>query len=95
MLFHSARNRALKKGLPFDLVPEDIIIPDVCPITKQSFVRCTKYGASIDKIDPTKGYVKGNIIVVSKTANMAKGENNAAEIVALARNLIAYYEKHT
>jgi hypothetical protein len=38
----------------------------------------------MDKIVPSKGYVKGNVIVVSKRANQIKSDATVAEIMKVA-----------
>ena len=43
----------------------------------------------IDRIDPKKGYVKGNIIVVSMRANRIKTDATVDEI----RKVADFYEK--
>lgn len=44
---------------------------------------------SIDRIDPAKGYIKGNIAVISWRANMLKNNMSVEE----ARLLLAYLER--
>lgn len=75
-LYDAARDRAKRKGIEFNITYEDIVIPDVCPVFKTPFTytggkfSATSY--SLDRIDSTKGYVKGNIQVISVKANMMK-----------------------
>lgn len=75
-LFDRAKGRAKRKGLPFDIGVEDIVIPDRCPYlgTKLSrgLRRQTANSPSLDRIDPSLGYVKGNIEVISYRANAIK-----------------------
>jgi len=42
---------------------------------------------SIDRIDSSKGYVKGNVIIVSHRANAIKNDANEQELYKLARNV--------
>lgn len=81
-----AKYRANKKELEFDLELEDIVVPDVCPVLGIEL----EYGGvsndsspSIDRMDPNKGYVKGNVKVISYRANMIKSNANAEEIAAV------------
>lgn len=64
-ILRQCRGRAERKGLEFNLELSDIVIPDKCPILEVPFQFGTKgdysYTPSIDRIDNTKGYVKGNI----------------------------------
>lgn len=81
-LLVSARTRCWGTDRVFDLVPEDILpLPSVCPILGIPL----ELGASpnhqnnysIDRFDPSRGYVRGNVTVVSYRANMLK--NNGTE----------------
>jgi len=45
---------------------------------------------SLDRIDPRKGYVPGNVIVMSYRANVIKGDGLPSEHRAVAR----YIESH-
>lgn len=78
-LFHSAKRRAKAKGLDFNIEKEDIVIPYKCPVLNIKLAVGKEYAhdnsPSLDRIIPEKGYVKGNVIVVSHKANSIK--NNA------------------
>ena len=67
------KHRAKRCGIKFDLTPEDIHIPNYCPILGIPILAGRYGGAmsspSIDRLDPSKGYTKGNVIVVSNQAN--------------------------
>jgi hypothetical protein len=74
-MWRNARNRARRKGLPFNIEVADIIIPDVCPILQIPFDMSgnrSQYSPSLDRIIPDLGYVKGNIMVVCDKANAMK-----------------------
>ena len=84
-LLKNARGRALRKGYPFEITEEDIHIPEYCPILGVKLEKSgRRYGYSLDKIDPTKGYVKGNIWVISQLANAMKWDSNREERLAFA-----------
>jgi hypothetical protein len=85
-MFNQARIRAKNKNLPFDLDLEFIrsLITSHCPIfnlpLEWSLCRSKLKGPldnspSLDRIDPSKGYVKGNVWIISQKANRIK--NNA------------------
>lgn len=85
-LLKNARGRAAKKNLEFNLTKDDIFLPDVCPIMNKPFDRDSrKYGYSLDRIDPTQGYTKDNIWVISQIANAMKWDSNPEERIAFAR----------
>ncbi|NBR25317.1 MAG: hypothetical protein EBU08_16375 [Micrococcales bacterium] len=93
----SARGRAKKEGLPFDLTAEYItsIWPaeNKCPIFNTPF-KTARLGESrdaspsLERIDPAKGYVQGNILVVSLKANRMKNNGSLEEL----KLLVEYYD---
>ena len=87
---NSAKQRAKKKGLPFDLELADISIPAFCPaLGIPLFVgagRGPKPNApSLDRIVPELGYVRGNVAVISYKANAIKSTATAEEIERVAQ----------
>jgi hypothetical protein len=90
-MLSAARGRAKKQGIECSITVEDILIPDVCPILGIPFGPNTRRGngafsdsPSLDKIDPTKGYVPGNVQVVSRKANTMKSNATREELLAFA-----------
>lgn len=80
-MFISAKARALKEGLPFDITEDDLEIPDVCPVLGIPFGKSQWYDSpSLDKLIPNLGYVKGNIVVVSARANNLKKRWNIKRV---------------
>lgn len=79
------RYYAKKKNLPFDLEPSDLVIPEVCPVFGfplkiNASTHNKDDSPSIDRIDPTKGYTKGNVVVISQKANRIKNDATLEEI---------------
>ena len=96
-LVYSAKHRAKTKGLEFDLTKDDIVIPDMCPVlgtaiskrnTKQS-----RSSPSIDRIDPTRGYTKDNIQIISWQANTMKNNATKEELIAFAEWVLKFYKE--
>lgn len=87
-LFQAAKNRATTFGIPFNLEMSDIVIPETCPVFGVPFERNTKWAPSLDKIDPTLGYVKGNVQVISRFANAMKRDANSDELQRFANWII-------
>lgn len=86
MLYKSAKERAKKKNIPFNINVDDIVIPPKCPVFGFEFEIGTKdkqKSPSLDRIIPEKGYVKGNIVVVSLKANTMKSNATLDEIKQL------------
>ena len=91
--------RNIKGGIIINLNPEDIPIPDYCPYlnTKLSYKtdklnKLSKFSVSIDRIDNSKGYVKGNIMVISRLANTIKNEASIDELKVFSLNIIKRYK---
>jgi len=83
-LFLEARSRAKKRGVEFTIEVDDIPeMGDFCPIFGTKFpppdVRKTPFSPSIDRIDPTKGYIKGNVWIIGYRANLVKNDGTADE----------------
>jgi len=86
-----AKSRAKKNNLPFNLELGDIVIPDICPLLgikiKSTEVRNSPNNPSLDKIIPEKGYIKGNIWIISNRANTLKNDASLQELELLVENL--------
>lgn len=88
----AAKGRAKKEGVPFDITPSDIEKPKRCPVfgmVLQYDGTGRGYGAkedaaSLDRIYPKRGYVKGNVVVVSWKANRAKCLLTPEDVIKLA-----------
>jgi hypothetical protein len=93
-LARKARQRAEARGLDFDEDLSDLLpLPTRCPALGIPLRWATgegplRDGPSIDRIDPAKGYVKGNRIVVSCLANQIKSSATPDQI----RKVADFYE---
>lgn len=83
-LWRSAKNSSARRGLSFEIEVEDITIPDVCPVFKIPMNQFTDYCPSIDRKDNSKGYVKGNVQVISKKSNVMKSNASNEELLQFA-----------
>lgn len=97
-LWQSAKQRAKKAGVPFEIQPKDIIIPPCCPVL--GIPLQPKFGRggwdaspSIDRLLPEKGYVVGNVAVISNRANRIKSNASPEEIERVAAWLRATLKK--
>ena len=76
-----------------NLVIEDIIIPEKCPILKiPLFVgngQRIDNSPSLDRIDNLKGYTKENVIVVSWRANNIKSDASITEL----QKIVDFYSR--
>lgn len=89
----SLRKNAKDRNIPFNLTVEDIPnMPKLCPILKVLLVKNTWYAPSVDRIDNTKGYVKGNIQIISRLANTMKAHATPEEILNFSKFWIKFYK---
>lgn len=90
VLFGQARYRAKRKGIAFNLEVSDIVIPKLCPVLKIPLSSGGNNGGprgtspSLDRIDNTQGYIKGNVQVISHKANTMKHCANNKELILFA-----------
>lgn len=91
-----ARTRALTCNVPFSISVADIEVPEVCPLLGVPFVMGTKgnyqFSPSLDRIDPPKGYVKGNIKVISTLANTMKNSASKEQLLVFSKNIVEYVQ---
>jgi len=79
--------------MEFTIEQKDIIIPDTCPLLGIPLVFHRGKGSqqgnspSLDRIDSTKGYIKGNVWVISNRANTLKNDASLQELKTLVENL--------
>jgi hypothetical protein len=74
-LWYTARTRSRKNGMEFSITKEDIIIPENCPILDVVLTKGDGYSPnamSLDRVDNNKGYIPGNVRVISRKANIMK-----------------------
>ena len=97
-MFGRANTRAKKSGIGFNIDKSDITIPDVCPILGIPLFMSIGNGAggkpnspALDRIDNSKGYIKGNVMVVSHLANMMKSSANPEELLKFAKWVFMTY----
>lgn len=90
-LFRNARSRAKKSNIEFSILESDIIVPEFCPILhiklQENIISSKANSYSIDRIDSSKGYIKGNIHVISHRANQLKSDGTVRELELLLEYL--------
>lgn len=98
-MFRNAKARAIKKGLVFTITKEDIIIPEFCPYLGVKLIVGTyadrKAGNSptLDRIDSDRGYIKGNVEVVSDLANRMKQNADIETLVAFSKSVLKRFNR--
>ena len=93
LLWNYARNTSRIKKREFAIAVEDIVVPKNCPVfgveIKYSPGSRNDWSTSLDRIDSKKGYVRGNIRVISWLANRLKSNATIDQL----RKVVAYMER--
>ena len=88
-LLADARKRAKRKGMEYDLTKEDLVVPETCPvlglILEVGEGKRQPNSPSIDRIDNSKGYVRGNVAIISLRANALKNDGTIEELKAIVK----------
>lgn len=92
-----------RRGIFFDLKYTDFELPEFCPILGIKL----EYGAgtdgnapqhaTLDRIDNSKGYIPGNVMIVSRLANAMKNSASFDDLQNFIKNyslLINYLNEH-
>lgn len=89
-LVESARTRSKKKGVPFNIKYCDVETPTHCPYLN---IELTYDGvisdgmASLDRIVPELGYVKGNVQIISLLANQMKSSSTIEQLLLFSESV--------
>ena len=92
LLYSNIKSRCKRIGREFSIELEDILIPEKCPVfgfdLKREDRQTWMCAPSVDRIDSSKGYIKGNVTVVSRRANIIKRDATIEEL----EQLFNYYK---
>ena len=92
LLYKNIKSRCKRINREFSIDLEDIIIPEKCPVfgfeLKREDRQTWMCAPSVDRIDSSKGYIKGNVTVVSRRANILKKDATLEEL----EQLFNYYK---
>lgn len=90
-LLRLARRRSAERGIEFGISLDDLHIPQFCPllgIPIDPFSELQDLHPSIDRLDNDKGYVPGNVMIISHRANRIKADASADELMLMSINLV-------
>ena len=89
-IIREIKRKAKHLKIPFNLNTSDVTIPEFCPIFGVKLVSgATNNSYSIDKIIPSLGYIKENVIIVSLRVNRIKSDASLKEL----KKLYEFYKK--
>lgn len=97
-MWKSSIQNAKTRGLDNTITDKDIIIPTHCPylgieLTSKVEKKNTPSTMSLDRIDNTKGYIPGNIQVISNLANLMKSFATEEQLITFAKSVLRIHEK--
>jgi len=96
-MYQRAKSRAKENNMEFSITKEDILIPEYCPILNIPIIYHSGSSGgkinspALDRIDNTKGYVKGNVLVISHLANMMKSCANKEHLLSFSKWIVSNY----
>ena len=91
-LVNSASTRSKKNSLNINIHSENIKLVKLCPYLNIPLIygstKSTKHSPSLDRITPSKGYIKDNIQVISMLANQMKSSASKEELIIFSKNVL-------
>lgn len=94
-MLRNAKNRAKELGRDFSITRDDVYMPENCPVLGIKLEKGSgpfqPNSPSLDRIDSTKGYIPGNVLVISWRANCLKRDGTLDEfekVVEYMRRLL-------
>lgn len=87
-LYCYSKKSAKERGLEHNIELEDIQVPEKCPVFNCEMTKGTPYAPTLDRVDASKGYIKGNVQVISWKANTMKSDATQEELVLFAKWVI-------
>lgn len=104
-MLYAARARARKSGIECTITLEDIVVPEFCPALGIPLKATVGQGSlppnklynspSLDRVDNSKGYIPGNVRVISMRANDLKRNATTEELEGVARYMRQHFEQST
>ena len=93
-LWRAARCRAKRNNIPFSIDMEDVIVPLICPVFGITLMRGSgkqvAESPTLDRVEASLGYVKGNVRVISWKANRLKSDASLEDL----ESLVIYLREH-
>lgn len=86
--WNNLRSRKRCLGFEFTLWPNDLTFPTHCPVLGMELDYTGKNqdnSWSMDRLDSDKGYVPGNVFIISKRANRLKNDGTREEHEKIAK----------
>lgn len=92
-MWQSAKSRAKRLKISFNIVLGDVQVPKMCPLLNIPLISglgkklvMSPNSPTLDRKIPSLGYVKENVWVISNKANLIKNDASIEEIKLLIKN---------
>lgn len=102
ILWQNAKANAKKRQCVFNLAVEDIQIPEYCPVFPDLKLELLPIAGkrsdaslSLDRLIPERGYVPGNVSVISWRANRIKNDGSYEDHLAITEWMRRALESQT
>ncbi len=97
-LLSSSKATARNKGYEYNITEDDLNIPTLCPylgvvLTNEQNSFKVQTNISIDRIDSTQGYIKGNVQVISYLANKMKQDATEEQLISFALGILNVHKQ--
>lgn len=99
-IIRNSKFMSKRRTIKFDLHYSDLEIPEYCPILNIKLTFGSESNgndfshASLDRIDNNKGYIKGNVIVISRLANAMKNAATFEQLELFSKNIIKIIDNY-
>lgn len=92
-----SRNNSNDENREHTITEEDIVLPEKCPLLGIPLIYLVGKGVnwsapSLDRKDTSKGYIPGNVWIISRLANTMKSLANTEQLKTFAINILKYIE---
>ena len=95
-LLSECRGRAKEKGIDFSITLDDLVYTGICPILHTPLTvgngKLSDNSPTIDRLDNSLGYVKGNVWIVSYLANRMKSSATKEQLIKFADFVYETYD---
>jgi len=94
-ILYRTKYRAKKKNLEFSIKAKDLILCKKCPCCGITLIyfnsgKVKPATASIDRINPLKGYIPGNVAIICLRCNTLKNNASIQEIFNILKYMQSY-----
>lgn len=95
--FRVKKGNAKRDGIEFSISFNEIVWPSHCPLLDEKLDYFGTKGwwiPTFDRIDPNKGYVSGNVCIISRRANCIKSDYTQEEAPKFFEKYFAIVKKY-